>query len=233
MTLRQKTCDKLRQAIINHHFPPGTRLVERELCGQLGVSRTSVREALRHLESEQLITMVPHKGPFVAKLNMEELREMYEVRAAIEGLACEKFAEYATDQDIALLQNAFRQLEQAAQEGVPGTILRIKAEFYRIIFVGSQCTISQAFVASLMVRIEMMRGITLAVPGRKEAMIQSIRLILEAASRRDGLAMKIACVAHVRAAMLAALSQVSSALNEKSGSRADSRADKIPECNNP
>ena len=101
LTLRERAADILRQAIIDQRFPPGTHLKERELCDMLGVSRTSVREALRHLESECLIETVPHKGPVVVTLTMQDARELYQVRAALEGLAGELFAAKASDQQIA------------------------------------------------------------------------------------------------------------------------------------
>ena len=66
--LRQQVLDQLRAAIVDLEFEPGERLVERKLCERMGVSRTSVREALRHLEAEGLITTVPHRGPVVTEV---------------------------------------------------------------------------------------------------------------------------------------------------------------------
>lgn len=215
LTLRQRACDNLRQAIIEHRLPPGSKLVERDLCEQLGVSRTSVREALRHLESEKLIKMVPHKGPVVATLSLEEVRELYEVRATLEGLACEKFTEHASDRDVERLQDAFDRLDKVAQANDHQKILAIKAEFYGIIFAGSKFAIVEELVASLMVRIAMLRRMSLASPGRNAAMMKEVRLILEAALARDAEAMKAACIAHVRSAMSAALSRVSNAAAEE------------------
>ena len=85
MTLRERAADVIRQAIIDHRLPPGTHLKERELCEMLGVSRTSVREALRHLETEQLISTVPHRGPVVVSLTADDARQLYQVRAVLEG----------------------------------------------------------------------------------------------------------------------------------------------------
>ena len=209
MTLRQKACDKLRQAIIDHRFPPGTRLVERDLCEQLGVSRTSVREALRHLESEQLIEMVPHKGPVVVTLSLDDVREIYEVRAALEGLACEKFARDASDQDVARLQDAFVRISRVAKKNDHRKILAVKAEFYRIIFEGSKSKICQGLVTSLTMRIEMLRRMSLASSGRNKAMMLELQLLVEAAIARDGEAMKKACIEHIQSAMSAAISQLS------------------------
>ncbi len=70
VTLREIVLDKLRAAIMNFHLLPGDRLVERDLCDRLGVSRTSVREALRHLESEGLVEFADAKGPRVAIITL-------------------------------------------------------------------------------------------------------------------------------------------------------------------
>ncbi len=209
LTLRQRACDKLRQAIIDHRFPPGTRLIERDLCEQLGVSRTSVREALRHLESEHLIEMVPHKGPVVATLSLEEISEIYEVRAVLEGMACEKFASNASDEDIETLQRAFDEIGKAATNNDHREILKIKADVYRIIFAGAKSAICQNLVRSLVSRIDVLRHMSLASAGRNADMLRELQPIMEAARARDGKAMKAAWVAHVDSARKAAVSQFS------------------------
>ena len=76
-TLRQQVLEALRNAILDFQFKPGDRLVERELCAMTGVSRTSVREALRHLESEGLVENVANRGPTVATLTVEDARQIY------------------------------------------------------------------------------------------------------------------------------------------------------------
>ena len=96
-TLREKTVERLREALLNQFFAPGDRLIERELCELTGVSRTSVREALRLLESEGLIETIPNRGPIVASLSAEDAQYIYEVREALEGLAGRLFAERASD----------------------------------------------------------------------------------------------------------------------------------------
>ncbi|HEV3431849.1 MAG TPA: GntR family transcriptional regulator, partial [Paraburkholderia sp.] len=66
-TLRELTLQKMRQAILDAHFAPGERLVERTLCEELGVSRSVVREVLRHLEAEGIVDTLPNQGPIVAR----------------------------------------------------------------------------------------------------------------------------------------------------------------------
>lgn len=68
-TVQSQTVDRLREAIVDQHFRPNDRLVESELCKQMGISRSLLREALRHLEGEKLVTTVPNRGPSVTAID--------------------------------------------------------------------------------------------------------------------------------------------------------------------
>src|SRR3954470_24779969 len=96
-TLRELSLENMRAAILGGHFKPGERLVERSLCEQLGVSRSIVREVLRHLQAEGLVESVPHQGPVVASLTPDQAAQIYEIRALMEGRAARLFAERASD----------------------------------------------------------------------------------------------------------------------------------------
>ncbi len=207
LTLREKAADILRQAIIDHRFPPGTHLIERELCEMLGVSRTSVREALRHLESEHLIKMVPHKGPTVATLNMQDAEDLYQVRASLEGLAGELFALRATDKQIIELREAAQEIARYSEDQ-SGHILDAIATFYQIIFEGAQNPVCAQFVKSLNTRISLLRRMSLSSDGRREVMLQEVERIVAAAEARDAEEMKRASVAHIEAAYHAVLPQL-------------------------
>ena len=77
-TLRDIVQDRMRNAIIEGHFAPGERLVERPLCDQLGVSRTVVRETIRFLEAEGLVEIIPNRGPIVATFNWNQAKQIYD-----------------------------------------------------------------------------------------------------------------------------------------------------------
>jgi DNA-binding GntR family transcriptional regulator len=208
LTLRERAADILRQAIIDQRFPPGTHLREKELCSLLGVSRTSVREALRHLESERLIDTVPHRGPVVVTLTSKDARELYQVRAALEGLAGELFAANATDQQIAELRAIAARMAEAARDDPPDVTLEVVSEFYQVLFDGSQNKVCAHFIQSLNSRISMFRRMSIASRGRSVAMMDEIARIVAAAVARDAEALKRACIAHVEAAGTAAMSQL-------------------------
>src|ERR1700754_4432713 len=134
-TLRRQVVEGLRSCISDLTFKPGDRLVERELCEMLGVSRTSVREALSQLVAEGLVQIIPHKGPIVAVITKEEAKGLYEVRAVLEALAGRQFTERATnDQRVALMQ-ALKELASIKDLNAEEAILlflKQKAKFYEV-----------------------------------------------------------------------------------------------------
>ena len=205
ITLREKAADTLRQAIIAQRFPPGTHLIERELCNLLGVSRTSVREALRHLESEKLIKMVPHKGPVVVSLTVNDAEDLYQVRASLEGLAGELFSIRASDRHIEDLCETARKMGRISVTNNTASMLEIVERFYQIIFDGAKNPVCAQFVQSLNTRISMLRRMSLASEGRHTIMMAEVDKIIEAAIARDSEKMKQACISHVEGACQAAL----------------------------
>src|SRR3954451_11087538 len=102
--LREQVLDVLRQAMLDFRLRPGQRLIEHELIEQIGVSRTTIREVLRELEAEGLVTTIPQKGAIVVVPSPEEAAELYEVRSALEQLVVKNFVERATDEQIAELR---------------------------------------------------------------------------------------------------------------------------------
>ena len=102
--LRDVVFETLRDAIITQVLKPGERLMEIQLADEMGVSRTPVREAIRKLELEGLVIMVPRKGAYVAGVSMKDIHEVYEVRAALEMLAVSLAAERITDEELDALE---------------------------------------------------------------------------------------------------------------------------------
>src|ERR1700744_223015 len=91
-TVRSRVAQKLREAITSGTLRPGQRLVERELCQMTGVSRPSIREALRLLEAEGPVKKVPHRGPVVSPISLDEARQLYAARALLEGFVARECA---------------------------------------------------------------------------------------------------------------------------------------------
>ena len=111
--LRDVVFETLRDAIIRQVLKPGERLMEIQLADEMGVSRTPVREAIRKLELEGLVVMVPRKGAYVAGVSMKDIHEVYEVRSALEMLAVTLAAERITDEELdALERQVLRESEE-------------------------------------------------------------------------------------------------------------------------
>src|SRR4029079_6585742 len=113
---REQVSALLRREIVSMRLQPGQRLVERELIERIGVSRTTVREALRELAAEGLVTTIPQKGAIVAVPSWRAAGERYEVRALLEGAAAREFAERATDAQVAALRGALVLVEQSEND---------------------------------------------------------------------------------------------------------------------
>lgn len=115
--LRDQTRDAIRQRIIDGRLTPGTRLVERELAAELQVSRVPVREALRMLESEGFLEVVPRRGVVVRRLTRRDVEELFDVRQSLEVLATRRAAERATPADLARLRSLLDQVARAIEAG--------------------------------------------------------------------------------------------------------------------
>jgi DNA-binding GntR family transcriptional regulator len=196
-TLRELTLEKMRDAILGFHFRPGERLVERSLCDRLGVSRTVVREVLRHLEAEGLVESVPHQGPVVARPDPSKAAEIYEIRALLEAEAARVCARKASLEDISLLRQAIDRNEEAFAKANPREVLQGTTKFYELLFACAGKTVSWDVVQSLNARINHLRSMTISTPGRGQAAIAEMRRILDAIERGDGEAAYAASIDHV------------------------------------
>jgi DNA-binding GntR family transcriptional regulator len=187
--LRQQVLDELRQSIIAGRLAPGARLVERELIAMMGVSRTVIREALRQLESEGLIAIIPNKGPVVRELTLAEAKDLYSIRAVLEGLAARLFVENADDAQVDKLEQALTATAEAYKSDDPALILETKNRFYEVLFEGAGSETLSSMIGTLHVRIWRWRALGLSHPQRsaerwKES-IQGLRGMLGAIKKRD------------------------------------------------
>jgi DNA-binding GntR family transcriptional regulator len=107
---------RLQAAILDGEFPPGTHLQQDELCTRFGVSRTPVREALRKLQAQHLVDLVPNKGATVRTPSRDELSEVYVLRAELEGFAAELAAERIGPAELAALDDAQGAMDKAVAQ---------------------------------------------------------------------------------------------------------------------
>ena len=188
--LRLQVLDRLRQGIISGTLAPGARLTERELTEMLGVSRTVIREALRQLETEGLVANVPNKGPVVRELSLEEAKDLYSIRAVLEGFAARLFAENAREADFKTLEEAFEAVVTAYDSGDANRVLATKNDFYAILFESASSQTLSSMLNTLHARIWRWRALGLTHPDRSPERslesIGSLRAVLAAIRQRDG-----------------------------------------------
>ncbi|PZW39299.1 GntR family transcriptional regulator [Humitalea rosea] len=203
--VRRQVEERLREAIITSRFMPGEHLSDRMLGDVFGVSRGVIREAVRLLEAEGLIKVVPNRGPFVAFLSAAEATQVYEVRAVLEALAGQGFAERASTEEIAELREVFEELAATR----PGTdrmvLLNLKRRFYGVMLRGCRNAYVARMLDQLLNRNSQLRATTLSDPKRLPQTIAEIRRIVEAIERRDPGAAWAACREHVHQAAQVAL----------------------------
>jgi len=187
---REKVLQVLRTEIIEGRLAPGQRITERELTDLLGVSRTVLREGLRQLEAEGLISLIPNKGPIVRDLTEAEAKELYRIREMLEGLSARLFAESRTESALAQLDEALLAVTAAYADGDPRKILEAKNRFYEAIHIGMESAVLKQMLSTVLVRVWRWRSVGLSHPNRSaersEESIGNLRALAEAIRAGDG-----------------------------------------------
>ncbi|GAA5162661.1 GntR family transcriptional regulator [Pseudonocardia eucalypti] len=200
----ERVVRRVRQAIADGLLPPGRRLTERELMELTGVSRTSIREAVRHLQTLGLVESSPSRGVRVAVLGSDEVREIYEMRDALEPAAAALFTRRATDEEVAAL------VEKVQPKASGEARLKAIYEFDELMLEGARNSLLKAALAPLHTRIHALRSLSVTIPGRLEQSVQEYLDLAAAIESRDPERAAEAAHRHVRAAAKAALEAVKS-----------------------
>ena len=134
LPLRDVVFNTLRQAILKGELEPGERLMEIQLAERLGVSRTPIREAIRKLELEGLVLMIPRKGAEVAKISEKSLKDGLEVRRSLEELAIELTCQRISEEGIAEMENIQKTFSEAIHKGDAMAIAEADEQFHELIY---------------------------------------------------------------------------------------------------
>lgn len=203
--LRNKIIAALRSAIETGLLQPGARLIERDLCEQLNVSRTSLREALRELQAQGVLSHIDNRGLAVVALTREDAENAYRLRAVVEALIVEQFIERADDTELDRLEADGLVLKKAYLSGSVERILAAKRAFYDRICSGAQNALAFDIISRLVLRTSSLRSRSLARKERQQQSVKEIDAILDAIRARHVSAAKKAATAHVENAALSAL----------------------------
>lgn len=203
-TVQQETIEKLRQALISGVFPPGSRLVESQLCERLGVSRPSLREALRSLQAERLIEIIPNRGPFVPKLSKEEVTAIYDVRELLEIEAAGRCAKLIAPDQVEALEMALNAFDAAARGENSLARVTSAAEFYSVILGNCGNAVLEEVHRGLVARISFLRGQSMSLEGRAQSSLNEMRAIYDTIAAGDEKGARRAAKFHIDRAKAAA-----------------------------
>jgi DNA-binding GntR family transcriptional regulator len=209
--LREQVTASLRSAILDFHLRPGQRLVERELIDRFEVSRTTIREALRDLAAEGLVTVIPQKGAIVSAPSPEESADLYDVRAHLESLTVSWFVERATAEQVTRLRRAVDAMENLAKyapNDTPG-MLKAKDDYYEILIDGAGSVVLRQVLVSVQARVRTLRAASLGAPGRSREAVTEISRIVDAIERRDAPEASRLSIEHVQNAARTGLAAIS------------------------
>jgi len=195
--LREIVLETLRQAITDHILKPGERLMEVQLAEELGVSRTPVREAIRQLELEGFVVMIPRKGAYVADLTNKDVAEVMEIRAALEGLAASLAAERISAEELEQLERLLVDVAEIVKTQDVKLLVEADTKFHDVIYQASRNTRLVQIVSNLREQIQRFRTTSLAYPGRMRHTLEEHKKIVDAIARGDVKRARIMAIDHI------------------------------------
>jgi DNA-binding GntR family transcriptional regulator len=184
-TIQDLVFTTLRDEILSGELEPGERLNTSQLSERLGVSRTPIREALNRLTSIGLVENIPHRGAFVRKLSIEEIIEIYYIRAALEGIAARLAARNLKQEEIQQLLHLCDGMESHLSTGNYQKILETNFAFHNTIYQAAQSPRLQNLILQYYSQSEQYRALGLELPGRYSEICQEHRNLALALARRD------------------------------------------------
>ena len=176
----------LTDRIVHGRIPPGTRLIEEKLAEEFGVSRPPIRESLRVLASEGLVTINHRRGAKVRQISAREVQDIYECREALEGFAARQAAERMSSGEFSDLALTLAKMETANASGDIESYFAENIRFHDIVGEASGNQRLRQLLGALGSQVLMLRFTSLSLPGRSSRSAALHRQLLEAFERRDG-----------------------------------------------
>jgi len=199
-SLHMKVFHEIEQAILDGEFPPGENLTEQKLSAQLGVSRTPIREALRQLELEGLVTSVPNKGVVVVGISVKDIDDIYTIRMSIESLAARWAATNITDDELTELRDIVELQEFYLGKNDTLQIRHLDSRFHQVIYNASRSRPLRQILSQFHNYIQKPREISVKYSGRAAASVDEHRRIYEAIAAHDSQKAESEASEHIRRA---------------------------------
>ncbi len=185
--LREVIFESLRQAIIMGELKPGERLMEIQFAEKMGVSRTPVREAIRKLELEGLVVMIPRKGAHVAELSVKDIIDVLEIRSSLDGLATKLAAERITEEELNNIKNNIQQFAQNMEKNNVQGLIKKDVEFHELIYKASRNEKLVHIATNLKDQIHRFRVVYLKDYSSPKELVKEHQDIYDALKKRDGI----------------------------------------------
>lgn len=184
-SLRDYVFSKLRDGILSGRYKPGESLVELKVSEELGVSRTPIREAIRKLELEGLVQVIPNKGAFVSGITDKDINDIYEIRMTIEGLAAKWAAIYATEAELADMEEVLALEEFYTVRRNYSNILALDSKFHQLVFKACKSKPLIHVLSTFHEYVRKARNRSLMSPGRALKAYEEHKAIFSAIKARD------------------------------------------------
>lgn len=184
-SLHERVYDEIKKSVIKGEIPPGSKIIEENIARTLGVSRTPIREALKRLAQEGLVEITPRKGAFVIQLFRRVVKEILEIREALEGMAARLAALNMTDDILDKMKKAFEGSEERIKRRDFSNYSMIDVDFHQLLFIASNNQRLTHIINNLYDHIQMLRLKSVILPGRIERSLNEHMMIIEALEKRD------------------------------------------------
>lgn len=192
-SLSSRVFRTIRENILSGRYAPDEELKEKNIGDELGVSRTPVREALRQLELEGLVTIIPNKGAAVVGISQKDIRDIYEIRSRLEGLCARWAAANITKEQLEELEETIYLSDFHSAKGNSEQVVELDNRFHEILYNASGSRELRHVLLDFHHYVQRVRLITLAVPKRAAGSNEEHRKLVEALKLHDeGLSEKLA-----------------------------------------
>jgi DNA-binding GntR family transcriptional regulator len=211
-SLQERTYQSLRNAILQGNYVPGERIYEVAVAEALGVSRNPVREAVRRLQQDGLVDVRAHYGIYVTRIPVEEIDDIYRIRAALEATAAGFAAERMDDSEIVELAAIIAEQREAVAQAAPlprEPVSLVQADrFHHAIHVGARSPRLLTLLEQMYAQVTHFRSLTLRVPGRAAVSAAGHVGVFEAIRERDAARAEVLMKTHIDDARNALLRQM-------------------------
>lgn len=186
LTLRGRVFHQIRDGILSGRYRQGMDLRENTLAEDLGVSRTPVREALRQLELEGLVEIIPNRGAHVIGISEKDVKDIYTIRSYLEGLSARWATEHITEEQLNELEEIVLLSEFNLNKSKADQVVKLDGEFHTIVYKAAHSRMLEHMMIDFHRYVQNARSSSVATKDRAVKSVQEHKEILEAMKHRDG-----------------------------------------------